>query len=58
MIDLKKPKGRRARKALKGPVTEFRCQFCHEASPVNDWVDRVTCPKCGLMYMEGAGWGN
>lgn len=60
-LDLKKPKGRRARKSRKGPVKEFRCQFCSQASPIEEWIDGMTCPKCGLMHVKddgcGVGWG-
>lgn len=61
-VDTRKPKGSKARKGRKAPVTEFRCQFCAAASPVKDWIDGMTCPKCGLMHVEddglGVGWGN
>ena len=54
-VDTKQPK-----KYRKGKITEFRCQFCGQASPVQDWADD-TCPKCGLLHVEddglGVGWG-
>lgn len=60
-VDTKKPTGRRARKGRKGPVKEFRCRFCNEPSPVEAWIDGMTCPKCGLMHEKddgcGVGWG-
>ena len=62
-VDTKKPTGRRARKGRKGPVKEFRCQFCGAASTIQEWADKDdSCPKCGLMHVEddglGIGWGN
>ncbi len=60
-LDTKKPKGKRGRKGRKGPVKEFRCQFCGIASLIEEWIDGMTCPKCGLMHVEddgcGVGWG-
>lgn len=60
-VDTKKPKGRKARKGRKAPVKEFRCQFCGQPSLIEDWIDGITCPECGLMHVEddgcGVGWG-
>ena len=60
-LDLKKPKGRKARKARKVPVKEFRCQFCGKPSLIEDWIDGIECPLCHLMHVEddgcGDGWG-
>ncbi len=65
-VDTKRPKGRKARKGRKAPVTEYRCQFCGQASPVAEWTEHETgadqCPKCKRAYIEddgcGMGWGN
>lgn len=43
-VDQRKPKNYR-----KAPIREYRCQFCHAASPVEDWKDDI-CPKCGEKY--------
>jgi RNA polymerase subunit RPABC4/transcription elongation factor Spt4 len=62
-LDLKKPKGRKARKACKGPVKEFRCMYCGAASLIQEWADKDDCcPKCERMHVKddgcGIGWGN
>ena len=57
-LDLKKPKGRKARKARKGPVKEFRCMYCGAASSLQEWADKDDCcPKCGRMHVEDDGCG-
>ena len=40
-VDTKKPKGRKARKCRKGPIKEFRCQFCGAASSLQEWADKA-----------------
>lgn len=45
-VDIPRPKNHR-----KAPVVEYRCQFCHEASPVRDWKAKDEhCPKCGKKF--------
>jgi NAD-dependent SIR2 family protein deacetylase len=50
-VDLKSPTGRRARKirAARGPVKEYRCQFCGEAALIEEWTKNGYdhCPNCG-----------
>ena len=47
-MSLDRPRPKNYRRA---PVTEYRCQFCHEASPVTEWKgDGADCPKCGQKY--------
>jgi ribosomal protein L37AE/L43A len=45
-LDRKRPKHFR-----KAPVTEYRCQFCHEPSQVAEWKANASkCPKCGRLF--------
>ena len=49
-LDRKLPKGRKARKirAARGPVKEYRCQFCGKAAPIEHWTKDGYdhCPHC------------
>ena len=65
-VDTRRPKGRKARKirAARGPVKEYRCQFCSKAAPIEEWTKDGYdhCPHCSLMpeVDDGLcfGWGN
>ncbi len=56
-VDLKRPKGRKARKARQahGPVKEFRCQFCQTSAPVEDWAKDGYDPLPELRTHAGKG---
>ena len=50
-VDLSKRKGPKARKAQKALITEYRCQFCRQASLVVDWQSMGDkCPRCERQF--------
>ena len=39
------------KKFRRGPIREYRCQFCGLASGVQEWQAQSDhCPKCGKLY--------